>query len=903
MKKFCVKLLALVTVMGGIFLTCSPYSLADVIGKISATEGRVDLLKSGGDTASEVRVGDCVSSGDILRTKSGSKAEIAFTDTSVVRLSENTRLEITDYGFGPGGKRADAALFLDRGKIRAILSRSAEGSFVINTPNAAGAVKGTDIVAIYQRSSTSIAALNGKVLVSGMSPSGKPVELTSGQTSVISGETAPSAPRILLSMEIKAHESDTGISKGSMAAEKSSDDKMTAEGYSAPDGMKAVVTKTAGGVRIKNRGSITWHDARENEVLAAGDSVETKDNGKIEIRLENGNVITLQQNSSLIIQKLSSDSKTGNYENLLESGGGKLRAQVQKIKGNSKFEVKTPNAVACVRGTIMYLNILPGLTNSYFEEGNGTLRNLISGTVKDVPIGTGAAADGNGNISDPVPPSDDQKSQWHQGWDVGGEAEGYSAPSGDLGQGGDSDNNSGDTGFQNVVFDEKPVTDIIGTTESGGGPGGSEGEGGITNPYITGTSSGSFGFVEPDEYNNFDAVLSSNTVLSSPWAGQLDLHVSGEFMSPGYRIFEGNITAASVDGGTSFGWVGGIMHSWEGILSSIYIDPSGRAGNLFGYLSGTNTVETGTGSYYGDFSGSGDIFVIQMAQLEAGIEYPVEYGEGYGDLRLAFNNGNGLFYADFDRQLARIEGQDWGIWRDAYRGSYYNPDNLNEWIGNAGGRYGEKGYFFATVEGIDDLEGGVRMDMTGAYLDMYTLGAYYGSILAGYGEGTEGIGLGGYTEEALTSSAIHGNYSYSGQLSGILGTTGSLWSGSPFYLTSIGNLEDEYDGEFDNFIWYTDFISTDNDNERYTAYSAEEGIGSYYGTTSGVGKDNTMKGFSRFIYIDPSGYAGVFKGSVDGAYSQAIGMYIFDGKGRKRYLGGSSVCKPVPGSPQLFHMA
>jgi translation initiation factor IF-1 len=220
---------------------------------------------------------------------------------------------------------------------------------------------------------------------------------------------------------------------------------MSAEGYNAPGAMKAVVIKLAGSVKIKNRGSITWHDAKMNEVLTAGDTIETKDKGKIEIRLENGNVVTLQQNSNLILEKLSSDNKTGDYENLLESKSGKLRAQVQKIKGNSKFEIKTPNAVACVRGTIMYLNILPNLTNSYFEEGNGVLRSLISNTVKDVPLGTGASADNAGNVSDPTPPNDNQMSEWHQGWDVSDSGEGYSSPSGDLGQDRGSDEGD-DTG-------------------------------------------------------------------------------------------------------------------------------------------------------------------------------------------------------------------------------------------------------------------------------------------------------------------------------------------------------------------------------------------------------------------------------------------------------------------------
>jgi hypothetical protein len=120
----------------------------------------------------------------------------------------------------------------------------------------------------------------------------------------------------------------------------------------------------------------------------------------------------------------------------------------------------------------MYLNILPNLTNSYFEEGNGTLRNLISGTIKDVPIGTGASADGSGNISEPAPPA---RTRDRNGTRVGMSAETLKAiqPLQGTWVKGTIPTITRRCRFQNVVFDEKPVTDIIGTTEDEGSSGGS----------------------------------------------------------------------------------------------------------------------------------------------------------------------------------------------------------------------------------------------------------------------------------------------------------------------------------------------------------------------------------------------------------------------------------------------
>jgi hypothetical protein len=57
-----------------------------------------------------------------------------------------------------------------------------------------------------------------------------------------------------------------------------------------------------------------------------------------------------------------------------------------------------------------------------------------------------------------------------------------------------------------------------------------------------------------------------------------------------------------------------------------------------------------------------------MAQLEAGVEYPVRIRRRIREPRFAFNDGNGRSIMYFDRQLARIEDRTGGIWREAYNG-------------------------------------------------------------------------------------------------------------------------------------------------------------------------------------------------------------------------------------------
>ncbi|MDD5545811.1 MAG: FecR family protein [Candidatus Omnitrophica bacterium] len=865
---------------------------AEVIGRVSAAEGNVDLLSPGRTEAVPVKGGEDVSAGDILRTKSISKAELTFSDKSVVTLSEKTRLEIKDYRVGLDGKRIAAVLNIERGKIRAVVSKApGKDNFLINTPNASGSIKGTDVVVAYQKSATSATVLNGSLSFSSSAAPEKKVEIKSGESSVILADSGPTSPRTILAMERTAHEKDTLIAKAPAG------ESAAAEGYSEPGEMKAVIVKLSGSVKVKNGGSAVWHDAKVNETLRGGDTIETNKNGKVEFRVENGDVITLQQDSNFTITRLK-ETGSGEHESLFESKKGKLRAKVEKLKGNSKFEVKTPTAVASVRGTILFLNILPNLTSAYFEDGNGVLKSMISGIIQNVAAGTSSGADGNGNVSNPIHVTDEQRSQWNQGWDVEGGAEGYSAPEGySEGTGGGTGDNP-DTNWNQNPFSDKIFTDNTGV---GGGTTGGEGGGSATLPvYLSGRIEGAFG---PDEGlegpNSIEIDLSNTTALAVPWSGIFSTNAAGSYENPGYSLWHGEVYGTSTDGGAFTGWAGGSWHSWEGVVSSIYIDPSGLAGNLFGYFSGTNSVSLAGA---GTLSGTGDLYTIPMAQLEPGKEYGWEDGTGNGWLNAYFGNGSGQFDVVFDEDIKTIAGENWGIWRDVYNGGYSNSHNLNNWLGAAGGYYGDAGgRFFVSLEGVDDGSGAVRIDILRTYLDYDKLGTYYGTILGNIeGEGFEGIGLGGFREEPLTSSGDfdiclytynYGDYFHDGDFRGLFGTTGDLWGAGSFNVTSIGYVEPDvnpeygegYEGEFyEPFIWFEN-MGSDNPRDETRPYTTYDG-GAFFGFTAGDGQDAKLLGLARLLYIDPAGNAGVMSGDLKGAYSTDIGMYLLQGEMTKTQM-------------------
>ncbi|MBI5187892.1 MAG: FecR domain-containing protein, partial [Nitrospirae bacterium] len=134
-----------------LFLFLPAIALAGPAGKFTYVEGKCDVLRPPAIRAIPVKLGDTVFVSDIIRAKSRSRAEITFINDNILRVAENTRVEISEYMFEE--EKSSGVLKLSRGKVQAIVPEKIAkriatfgeaNRFEVHTPTAVAGVRGTD---------------------------------------------------------------------------------------------------------------------------------------------------------------------------------------------------------------------------------------------------------------------------------------------------------------------------------------------------------------------------------------------------------------------------------------------------------------------------------------------------------------------------------------------------------------------------------------------------------------------------------------------------------------------------------------------------------------------------------------------------------------------------------------
>ena len=187
------------------------------MGRFTLIKGQVDVLKGGKVPGIPAKVQDGVETGDVIRTKSGAKAQLSMVDDSVITLAPESRLAIADYQYNPARGERRAVLRLFRGLVHTVVNRiikTEEPDFIMETHTATIGVRGTNWYTLLGPNSTGVYLPQG---ILGVSSNLRTVpdllRLQSGQfTQVIQG-LPPSLPQALTPEILRMLERlmDTGL--------------------------------------------------------------------------------------------------------------------------------------------------------------------------------------------------------------------------------------------------------------------------------------------------------------------------------------------------------------------------------------------------------------------------------------------------------------------------------------------------------------------------------------------------------------------------------------------------------------------------------------------------------------------------------------------------------------------
>lgn len=110
------------------------------------------------------------------------------------------------------------------------------------------------------------------------------------------------------------------------------------------------ITGVGGTAYYRAKNGTSWTTAAKRQGIDEGDSVKTGSDGRVEMKFNDGSKYTIGNDSEVEVTEFKIIRKE-KREALFSLSSGKMRAKVAKFSGKSDIKVKTPTAVAGVKGT------------------------------------------------------------------------------------------------------------------------------------------------------------------------------------------------------------------------------------------------------------------------------------------------------------------------------------------------------------------------------------------------------------------------------------------------------------------------------------------------------------------------------------------------------------------------
>jgi len=156
----------------------------------------------------------------------------------------------------------------------------------------------------------------------------------------------------------------------------------------------ARATRVTGDVRLRSATSGRTTPLTRNAVIRVGDTL-ISGRGTASVKLADGSTLQLQAQSEITFNRLSHYGKSGMVDSQLRLRRGGVDAHVQPLmEGGSRFEIRTPSAVAAVRGT--EFSLTADSSGSHIRVTEGKVMFGAEGRTQMIPAGYGARIGNNG---------------------------------------------------------------------------------------------------------------------------------------------------------------------------------------------------------------------------------------------------------------------------------------------------------------------------------------------------------------------------------------------------------------------------------------------------------------------------------------------------------------------------
>jgi len=174
------------------------------------------------------------------------------------------------------------------------------------------------------------------------------------------------------------------------------------ECYAANTSDSAEFLSIQGKAQARTGPTAVWQDAVKGATLGVGAEILTGSASSCEIRMSTNRegAVKLGADSHAVLTALNPI--------LIDLSSGKIFSLVKNLKKGSSFEVRTPTAVATVRGTGWEQ------TAHAVYVFNGTVHVIgKNGQEVDVPEGFGVTVGDDGSLGELFQLSDEMRSEWH----------------------------------------------------------------------------------------------------------------------------------------------------------------------------------------------------------------------------------------------------------------------------------------------------------------------------------------------------------------------------------------------------------------------------------------------------------------------------------------------------------